>query len=75
VGVAISVSTFRFGRTGLNFFLLSDNLKLLLYRIGLFLLPQCGKLMVVEYKKRNLTNTVKMQGYRNGTIIYQTSDL
>lgn len=29
----------------------------------LFLLPECGKLMVVEYKKRDLTNNVKTQGY------------
>ncbi|CAN6182821.1 unnamed protein product [Urochloa humidicola] len=29
--------------------------------IVLFLLPECGKLMVVECKKRNITNTVKME--------------
>lgn len=35
----------------------------------LFLLPECGELMVVECKKINITNTVKMEGYRNRTIV------
>jgi hypothetical protein len=37
--------------------------------IVLYLLPECWKLMVVECKKRNITKTVQMEGYRNRTIV------
>jgi len=35
----------------------------------LYLLSECWRLMVVECKKRNITNTVQMEGYRNRTIV------
>jgi len=35
----------------------------------LYFLPECWKLMMVECKKRNITNTVQMEGYRNRTIV------
>ncbi|CAN6196482.1 unnamed protein product, partial [Urochloa humidicola] len=37
--------------------------------IVLFLLPECGKLMVVECKKRNITNTVKMEGVETEQLL------